>query len=235
VFNDFYEVIMGVPFGGLANIPISRLLGYISDCRWENGTFRYEATRSAAVTFAITKYAAETDFRATLALQMVDQMSNAALQRILMRDFEQVSLINVSADKVFSMAAEVARAHTFWRSKRVFPLTAQGGVPIGDIGNHVRVALQGKISDVIYQEATTFYLNRAFVRTNTTPMNEFVAIYVLMFFLGSLVRYRPSVLEGMLEKEDAWMVESLMRSVPVAFLRHARNALSGECCVYVGR
>ena len=66
-------------------------------------------------------------------------------------------------------------------------------------------------------------------------MKEMVAIYTIMFYFGSLVRYRPEVLEGMLLKKDAWMIESFLRSTPITFLRHARNLLDGNYLAFQQR
>jgi len=93
----------------------------------------------------------------------------------------------------------------------------------------------GRASQVVHQEPAAFYLNQPFTKANGSPMDEFISTYLLMFFLGSLVRYRPAILEAMLEKEDAWMIESIMRSTPTSFLRHARNALTGERFVFCAR
>jgi YaaC-like Protein len=63
-----------------------------------------------------------------------------------------------------------------------------------------------------------------------TPMNEPMAIYLAMFFLGSLVRYRPDVLDELLGTASAWLLESFVASAPLLFLRdlHAYGAQSAH-------
>jgi hypothetical protein len=56
-----------------------------------------------------------------------------------------------------------------------------------------------------------------------------------MYYLGSLVRYRPWVLEAMLETKAAWIIERFVKSSPVTFLRHFRNMLDDGDWVYVAR
>ena len=235
VFNILYETIMGIPFTSSGDIPVARLLGYISDCRWECVSFNYEVPRSTGAIFYLTRDATEADFRATLAVENTGARSDISLRRILARDFEPIKIAQQSLNFVFGIRAERALGYSYWRSKRSFPSPPVGGIPANEIGNHVAEVLSDRTSDVVYDEEFTFQINRAFAKSNGPPMNEFLAIYILMFFFGSLVRYRPSVLEDMLEKEDAWMIESVMRSTPLAFLRHARNALSGDRAVYCAR
>jgi len=66
-------------------------------------------------------------------------------------------------------------------------------------------------------------------------MNEPVAIYAIMFYLGSLVRYHPEILEAMLAKRDAWMIESFIKSTPTTFLRYIRNLFDENNIVYEQR
>ena len=51
------------------------------------------------------------------------------------------------------------------------------------------------------------------------PMNECLAIYAVMFYLSSLVRYRPNYLESLLSYKEAWLIENFVNSTPEAFLR----------------
>ncbi len=56
---------------------------------------------------------------------------------------------------------------------------------------------------------------------NITPMpiNEVLAIYAAMFYLSSLVRYRPDYLEALLNTKPAWLIENFVNSTPETFLR----------------
>jgi len=58
-------------------------------------------------------------------------------------------------------------------------------------------------------------------RTNPTPLpiTEALAIYAVMFYLSSLVRYRPDYLEELLNTKPAWLIENFVNSTPETFLR----------------
>jgi hypothetical protein len=57
--------------------------------------------------------------------------------------------------------------------------------------------------------------------TNPTPLpiTEALAIYAVMFYLSSLVRYRPAYLEEVLYTKPAWLIENFVTSTPETFLR----------------
>jgi YaaC-like protein len=70
--------------------------------------------------------------------------------------------------------------------------------------------------------------------THTTPipMNEALAIYVAMFCLSSLVRYRPSYLEALLNHTPAWLIENFLDSTPELFLRIMVSEIIGKDFVF---
>ena len=55
--------------------------------------------------------------------------------------------------------------------------------------------------------------------TGLWAMNEAVAIHLCMFFLGSLVRYRPDLLDELLGSPAAWLLESFVIYAPLLYLR----------------
>jgi hypothetical protein len=50
-------------------------------------------------------------------------------------------------------------------------------------------------------------------------MREYLAIYLTLFYLGSLVRYAPHHLDDLLGGKAAWMFESFVKSAPLMTLR----------------
>ncbi len=51
------------------------------------------------------------------------------------------------------------------------------------------------------------------------PLSEVLAIYAIMFYLSSLVRYKPNYLEELLNHKPAWLIEGFVNSTPETFLR----------------
>jgi hypothetical protein len=66
-----------------------------------------------------------------------------------------------------------------------------------------------------------------------TPLGEFpLAIYLAMFFLGSLVRYRPDMLEELLGTSAAWLLESFVAAAPLQFLRTFTHLVLNQHMVF---
>jgi hypothetical protein len=50
-------------------------------------------------------------------------------------------------------------------------------------------------------------------------MNELMSIYLIMFYMSSLVRYKPAFIENLLNTKEAWLIDSFVKSCSVTFLR----------------
>jgi hypothetical protein len=232
VFSRFYNLVAHDNVAAGDKFRVSHLLGYITDARWEYGMFKYGRLRSAGALLSYTRDATEQEFRGTLAVQRTGK-TDGELRKILSHDFEPVILNPQSIYSVYNFRAEQREGYEYWRTKQSFtsPLGV-GAVPATEIAFTVYSSLRARLSLSPFDEECLFYVNCPIDLPAKRPMNELLAIYVVMFFLGSLVRYRPSALESMLTKEDGWMIESVMRGTPLTFLRHARNLIDTEYVAY---
>lgn len=52
-----------------------------------------------------------------------------------------------------------------------------------------------------------------------------IAIYGVMFYLGSLVRYQPHTYDRMLTEKDAWVLESFLRNCPIGYVKLILGAI----------
>ncbi len=110
----------------------------------------------------------------------------------------------------------------FFESKKEYPLTA------ANVPSDVISTIGDLVSYSPFSDDVLFVLNKPIRTPKLGPMNEVLAIYCCMFFLGSLVRYKPDLLEKMLSTKDAWLIERFTKSVPLTFLRHLRNLIDGQ-------
>lgn len=59
------------------------------------------------------------------------------------------------------------------------------------------------------------------------PINEEIAIYVIMFFLSHLVRYKPDYLDNLLETNEYWLIKSFIKTCPQKFLNAITSKIMG--------
>ena len=67
--------------------------------------------------------------------------------------------------------------------------------------------------------------------TGAYPMNEEVAVYAVMFFLSSLVRYHPEYMDTIAQSMEAWLIESFVTGAPITLLRSLTSKILGYTIV----
>jgi YaaC-like Protein len=123
----------------------------------------------------------------------------------------------------------------FYESKKEYALTADGSIDTKLIVDETVSAFAGMIALCPFDEPILFMLDSPIKTPKLMEMHEILAIYCCMFFLGSLVRYRPDVLEGLLSTKDSWLIERFTKGAPLTFLGHMRNLIDGKYMVLAPR
>ena len=93
---------------------------------------------------------------------------------------------------------------------------------------------KGVITEKVYPEPGDFKYNLPYQQGSDRKlvyMNEFLALYLLMFYLSSLVRYRPDILIKLESKKEKWLFKSFVLSAPIMLLRYCVNILVGESII----
>jgi hypothetical protein len=237
VFQKFYTKVLGE---GVANttLGILDLLSYISDLTHEFRTFKLGEFSTYPCKYAVVRWGEEEQeqeqHRGVIAAGVLGA-SPRRLEEILKNHFTEVNLERESAMEMFDLRFEEIRGFTFWETKDpyIMPIMPPNTNPETDLER----ALGNYFSQNPFADSFLFKIN-AKMRTGTLnqiPMNEPIAIYTLMFYFGSLVRYHPQILEEMLTKKEAQLIESFVRATPITFLRYVRNVLDGDYFAYTLR
>jgi YaaC-like Protein len=236
VFPMFYKLIMGgTTLQADASLKLRSLFSYVSDVGYEFEKLGFGAHSSFPCQFIIaTNHNQGPPF--AYPLIAVPRGSRAAnfsrIKRALDNDFESVATTEADAKNIFGLLSQEQTVSDFYEGKKTYPLTAAGSLNPVPIVADVVHALKGFMWPFPFEDPELFVLNDSIKTPKLAPMNELVAIYCCMFHLGSLVRYRPDLLEMMLSTKEAWLIERFLKSSPTTFLRHFRNLLAGEYLVY---
>jgi hypothetical protein len=233
VFSHLYRHVTNTNIHNQARFRLRSLLSYISDLAFEYQYLNLGSMRYMGCKFSVVQYHGERTYRAVLAVNRTPA-GQTSITRLLSRHFSEILLYPDFVLHVLQFTSFEAQSFMFWETKREY----QGlpdKVPVPDIVRHVVEDLAGYISYIPFNAPTLFNLNLKIKTPREIYMNEMLSIYAVMFFLGSLVRYRPEILEGMLEKRDAWMIETFIRNTPTTFLAHMRNFMDGNYLAYEAR
>ena len=226
VFPLFYRCLTNAAIPQSGHFKIIDLLGYVSEVSHEYRLLNYGDARYYRCRFAICITPANIAF-ATIAVHVPYPPLSIDLTKAIVgkKYFDAVSLPQELANAAFGLTGE--EPCLFFESKP-YP---QADIP--KIPAEVAAHLSPIISYLTAREPFLFMLNRKIRMPRLAPMQEMLAIYCCMYHLGSLVRYRPDILEAMLSTKDAWLIERFTKSAPLAFLRHIRNLIGGEYQIFI--
>jgi hypothetical protein len=231
VFQSFYNQILGQNIAANTKLGVLGLLSYISDLTYEHRFFNLGASSSYPCKYAVVQWEEEEQYRGLIAAGVVGASKNR-LQAILQHDFSEVELHPPSAKAVFELRFEEIEGFVFWETKNLYSMpTTQS--PEADLLH----ALGSHFSQNPFADSFLLRINAKMEIAAANPiyMNEAIAIYALMFYFGSLVRYHPQILEAMLTRKEAQIIESFVKSTPITFVRYMRNALDGNYFAYTQR
>jgi hypothetical protein len=222
IFPIFYKNVTGISLGDGVTFEITDLLGYVSDIQYEYSQLAYGQERCLRCRFAIGRNDQTKMLSPIIAVMAIPtaDLSDFALET----SFDPVTIDRLMMWQMFGMQEDLL--YRFYEGKE-YP-----DADIKNIPSEIAAQLSSMISYNPVNEPYLFLLNKRIRSPEPVPMQEVLAIYCLMFHLGSLVRYRPDLLEGMLSTKDAWLIERFTKSAPLAFLRHVRNLIDGQYRVY---
>jgi hypothetical protein len=236
VFQRFYELQNpGITLGRLKlNIPL--LLGYSQDVAYEYERagfgshrilrtkvrmFSHQASRISWPIIAIQNFNVLRGYKKTLAG--------------FYKYFEEVNLDQRVIHEVFDLVAAASRSFSFFQSITTYDWMPTSGLDTASF-NRMREEIQAAVKDFydppIFNDEHDFHLALPLHVNNQIPMNQATAIYSLMFYIGSLVRYRPDYLEKLLNSKDAWIIERFVRGAPITFLLTIGNLILGKNYMY---
>jgi hypothetical protein len=226
VFPKFYETATGKKLPKRSSFKIAELLSYVSDVSFEYITLKYGTPSLFRTKFALGVDLTKTIGFPVLAVTGIHMPNFKIIEKKLARSFDEVSVSHQNLKSVFEISAEISPSFRYFEGKQI-RLNDPISTVIEDISDYVCANP--------FNDEFLFTLNCPIRTPKLMAMNEMLAIYIIMFFLGSLVRYRPDLMEDMLSTKDAWILERFIKSAPLTFLRHARNMLDKKYLVFAAR
>ena len=233
VFPLFYRQVMGKHVAPQTKLTLASLFAYCQDIGFEYHALKYGISRPMPCKFIVGMSGATNTAAPVIAIAGGPTKLTQALRSLLEKTFEQVEMPASTVRNVFNCLAHEQSAMAFYQGKKDYPVI-NNTTDLQLIVNDVVLALKGAISYTPFDDEFLFVLNPP-ITPKRHEMNETIAIYCSMFALGSLVRYKPHLMEAMLLTKDAWLVERYVKSAPITFLRHFRNLIDGNYFAYAGR
>ncbi|MCJ7529610.1 MAG: YaaC family protein [Anaerolineales bacterium] len=236
VFQILYEIETSVNIPANLKMSIVTLLGYCTDVAYE---YEMAGFGNRKITPVMVRMLLDRQNKISWPLIAVANFSlinpyKKALKSFY-KHFDRVVPEIDFVRQAFNIYAESFSIFTFFQSRKVYQWQENDIVSMVDIKDDFHNALGNLYNPILHNEKADFYLVSPFRKNFQIPFSQPLAIYVIMFYLGSLVRYNPSYLEKLLNSKDAWLIERFTKSSPGTFLRYIANAILQKNYVYMSR
>jgi YaaC-like Protein len=223
---------------------LRELCQYISDINHELELVLKSPSRYASCKISILKSGGDDGYYGYLAVThcgpnctQLDELDNRVykiLECSKLRKLEfptENDLMNI-----FGFTKYRSEQYTFWQTGKRSSIEAVTECIATGLASHfVMIPVEGEsifyieLDCPIHNIKTDCPIDKEFGPFGHVRMSEIIAIYLLMFAMSIVVRYRAEEWEAILNTEVAWIIESFLKGAPLTFLRHYRNLLDGEC------
>ena len=244
VFPRFYEKLVGTPVPvKLKKLHIDRVLGYCSDITFEYEKVSGSNHRNASARVRLMAANNSAHAYAMMALpkarrEVIKEFGSAS--KVFDKYFEEValpknSLVVFGLRENFDFGQGEIQQVEFYESRQLYDLNADGKVPVQTISQDVYSAVKPFFMSSVMKNEGDFVLSAPLLKRSAISFNEILAIYCVMFYLGSLVRYNPRYLDATFSSKYGWLIERFTKSTPLTFLRHIGNLIEHHDRVFYVR
>jgi hypothetical protein len=237
IFPLLYEKRTGRTLPNRTRLPVMRLLANCLEIGQELLSLGLTRSTPAGMMHAVGTDLQ--DFWALILLFPNDMISGGGISsRLFLRHFVEVARPDNWRD-IFAISRRVHWSNIgLYESRRRYPRhsTTPAGERFGDY-LAVRDGTWNALRDMINESTDVFFdavLAPSLYRSRMLAMPPSLARYALMFYVSSLVRYKPSALDLEARGKEAWLLDSFTRQASLPLLHAALSGIEGRPFLFVG-
>lgn len=231
VFPLLFEKRTGIKIPLGTKIPITNLLSLIPEIGFEIREFGQKRPPSGYGYHAIAR-----DKLSAWSLVAIERRvlldENESISRLLKRDFERVALRELTDwRQIFALSERYQSANVrVFQSKSFHTRISKVGAKSPDeftAQHQFKGCLASHVSEPINRQAD-FVLTHALYKSKPLIIPLPLARYAAIFYLSSLVRYKPAALDRVHEGAQGWLMDSLTNEVPLNLLFNSLIGIQRE-------
>ena len=233
VFPALYNQQVNTTIPSGTRLDICTLLGYVSEIthQYEAANLGQRATFPQCYARLIVEKSDDIAWCAIAVPYVIDFSSLPEPNKANFEtEFEEVQMLPNLIREYFGLLGE-REVYRFYQSKKTMKLSVGFDRPAAITS--LFGALEGFIEPRYIGDGYDFVLSKPYAHpSGSFRMTELLAAYLAMFFLGSLVRYRPDYLDDLLETRAGWIIETFVTSAPLPMLRAFVSKITDKVYVF---
>jgi hypothetical protein len=235
VANNYFKAVFG--YMPQREYFITDLLAYVTDVGFQYESGLFGKIKSFPINFKIYVKQEDKKIGGVLCIPTNSSLEKYKYSLIdFYKCFQKVklpSIVGQDIREVFNFRASEWQHYVFYQFHEDREATYENNMIPGiiDVIDKVKGCLGNKLSPNYYADNHSAFVNLPINRKKNYDMNEEISIYLVMFFMSEIVRYRPDYLDEILDSKAAWLLESFVESTPLKFLRAITSRIVGEVFV----
>lgn len=233
LFPVLYKELTGEKITNNFTLNISKLFGYLPDIAHEFSLVDYGPRKFA---YGYSKLCVNSTKKESWPLITLVKYNEIESFKSYFRNFnnyfEEVTINKDVVRKMLDIDASTMKHYSFYQSKTTYKDNSDQTIPSGLIAKDCFNVVGNYSMELSVKDVHNIVFFMPLQKNNQIPFNDTLASYVIMFYLGSLVRYFPHYLEGLLNSKHAWIIERFSKSIGVLFLRNINNLILKQNTIY---
>jgi hypothetical protein len=234
VFRRLYAKRSGVSITSGTQLPVKRLLINVPEIGWEVDTVGLGRCAIRRLIHGIL-----TDGVSTWTVIGIhgegQHLSNGVTDRHVARSFRRVDWYPTWRDMFAITRRNPGGGFAFFEEKEAVPAALIDGALSSDNVIHGCLRTWQKLAPFVDESTLDAYdalLCPSLYVARSLPMLCSLARYALMFYVSSLVRYKPSQLDPITRAEQAWLLDAFVSQARVPLLHNALTGITGKIHVF---
>lgn len=230
VFPYLYEQLTGKPIKIGTALNISALFGYIPEIGYEHNLVKYGVRKNTAGISRILSNKSDGYWPFLAIIRNEELFKNVKYFKRIFSFFDQVDMPKGDARNALNLDAANWAHYVYLQGNKTYKPDSSGNIP--GIRQETIETVKKCIIPMATKSELDFRIFMPLKRNMQIDFNDILASYVIMYYLGSLVRYFPDYLESLLNSKHAWIIENFTKNVSSAFLLNISNLIQKKCFVY---
>jgi hypothetical protein len=226
VFSILYEIETGHPWQPKSTLNIVDILGFCSDILYQYQLGGFGNQKIYTGIYCIANSSSNKNSWSLWGIEKASDIENRmpdVYSRII-SIYERTDINNHIANILFSFHRREWLQYEFYQSRHATPFEQGGVIRKSTFYNELIDTLHPHYSEHYFKDELDFDVN---LRTDIgeNDFNETLAIYAVMFYLSSLVRYRPDYIERILSERASWIISGFVNSCVLEFLKQISSRI----------
>lgn len=231
VFPMLYKHLINQQLPNKTSLQLKEIFSYCTDVnyQYESGNFGHRKTIPSLASFVTKRQGNNGEAWMIIGIPFFELVEKyPSFVNKILSSYEKIDLPNQIARELFNLDAAAQKRYTFFQDINPKAFPTPNVLPTLELRDNLINTFGGHFSVNYFKENHDFNFSLPYKITRQYILNELIAIYLIMFYISNIVRYKPYYLEDMLTKKEAWLIESFIESCPLTFLRIITSEIMGK-------